>query len=283
MTEFEDSSTPIPTDTTPAPASDGKSFEASMDASMNAVFDRMENRAEKRDHVEAVVGPPAQVDATASKSIDETFERTFDYLNMPKAEQQKLADERQRIDEIKKFAGEHNLSFAEAQAYKHSQQPGQPGQLPPELSKSIESVRELYPSDEPSAVFEQYAAIDKMVKADPIHGIAWIAQQSGVNPLQLAQGLAVRYGDQTALMTNAERIIDDWFGSNPDAAQFENLMVEAIESGAVKRTGHMASDLEAAFKHAQKVQKAERKQRKQGKHLDRSFAEIYDRAAARRK
>jgi hypothetical protein len=35
------------------------------------------------------------------------------------------------------------------------------------------------------------------VKADPVKGVAWIAEQSGMNRLQLAQALAVRFGDQT--------------------------------------------------------------------------------------
>jgi hypothetical protein len=98
-----------------------------------------------------------------------------------------------------------------------------------------------------------------------------------LNPLQLAQQLAVRYGDQTAILADAEQSLGDWFASNPEAAQYESLMIEAIESGAVRRTGHFTKDLEAAFRHAQKTQRTERKQRKQGKHLDRSLREVYDR------
>jgi hypothetical protein len=68
-------------------------------------------------------------------------------------------------------------------------------------------------------------------------------------------------------MHNAERLIDNWMASNPGAAQYENLMIEALESGAVKRTGDFGTDLQAAYTHAQKQQRAERKNRKQGKHL----------------
>jgi hypothetical protein len=66
-------------------------------------------------------------------------------MQLAPAEQSRLAKERAEIDSIKAFAKQHDISFAEAQALKGTQI-AQPGQLPPELSKSIESVRELYPA-----------------------------------------------------------------------------------------------------------------------------------------
>jgi hypothetical protein len=202
-------------------------------------------------------------------------------MQLPKAEQDRLAKERAEIDSLKQFAQSHDIDLATAQQLKATQVAQQP-QLPPELHSSLESVRQLYPEDAPHAVVQQYAQIDRMIKTDPVGGLAWIAQQSGLNPLQLSRDLAVRFGDQQVVMHNAERMINDWFGSNPQASQFENLMVEAIQSGAVKRTGDFGTDLQAAYAHAQRQQRSERKQRKQGKHLDRTLAEVYDRAARRK-
>jgi hypothetical protein len=244
---------------------------------MGAVFDRMEKADDRQEHREGPLSPATET-APPKDTLSATFEKAYDFIQMPKAEQDRLAEERAEIDGLKEFAKTHGISVAEAQALKGTQLAGQPGQLPPEYAKLTESVKQLYPDDKPHEVFEQYAAIDKLVKSDPLSGIAWIAERtSGMNPLQLAQGLAIRFGDQTAIMHDAQSTIDQWMATNPQAAQLEGLMVEALESGAVRRSGHFTNDLEAAFKHAQKSQKTERRNRKQGRHLDRSLREVYDR------
>jgi hypothetical protein len=130
----------------------------------------------------------------------------------------------------------------------------------------------------------RYAEIDRLVKADPVEGVKWIAEQSGMNPLQLAQQLAFRYGNQQAVMHNAERIVADWFENTPGAKAVEADMVKAIESGAVKRTGHFAADLQNALRYVQGQQKQRkaRAARSTDAKLRDSMEEIYDRARARR-
>jgi hypothetical protein len=238
---------------------------------MSAIFDKAEGQTEKQAHREGPLSPPTGA-AQPKDNLSDTFS---------KVEKDRLAKERAEIDGLKEFAQTHNIDLATAQQLKAAQVAQQP-QIPPELHSSLESVRQLYPDDKPHEVVQQYAQIDKMIKTDPIGGLAWIAQQSGLNPLQLSRDLAVRFGDQQVVMHNAERMINDWFGSNPGASQYESLMVEAIASGAVKRTGDFGTDLQAAYAHAQRQQRSERKNRKQGKHLDRTLAEAYDRAARRK-
>jgi hypothetical protein len=123
--------------------------------------------------------------------------------------------------------------------------------------------------------------IDKMVKADPVQGVAWIAEQSGLNPLQLAQQLAIRLGNQQMIMHNATSMVDDFFRGNPEAVKLEKEMLSAIESGAVPRTGSIANDLQAALNHARRQQRSERKARRQGRHIERSLAAVYDRVTSK--
>jgi hypothetical protein len=84
-------------------------------------------------------------------------------------------------------------------------------------------------------------------------------------------------------MSNATRLVDNFFVNNPDAAALEDGMLKAIESGAVKRrTSSIANDLQAALNHAKREQKRDRKARKTGSHLKSSLREVYDRVGRRK-
>jgi hypothetical protein len=267
-----------PTTTTP---SEADSLDSKLDASLSAAYDKIEGKADRQAHREAPLSPSTPVEATADKSFDASFSKTFDYLQLSKGEQDKQAAERQSIDDIKAFAKSHNLSFAEAQAYK-GQQP-QSGQLSPELSAAAESVRQLYGDKPFHEITKGYADLDAYLRKDPIDGLRHIGEQLGMNRLQLAQQLAVRFGDQQLVMHNATNLVDNWFASNQAAEPLQDIMLELIQSGKVQRSGSITNDLQTAFDLAQRQQKSERKERKQHKHLDRSLRSAYDRAQARSK
>jgi hypothetical protein len=286
----EDISTSLPTDTTaeqPKP-----SFESSMDQTMSKVFDKSERSAEKRDAADMPT-PIAEVAPWDKKAptLDEGFAKTYDWLELSQAERDRRTAADQEVTRLKEQAAALGVDISKADALFLSKlerqtelleqaKGGQPNtQVPAEYSRAAEAVREIYPEDAPAAVFEKYTAIDKLVKSDPVQGVAWIAEQAGLNPLQMAQQLAVRYGDQTAIMADAQNSVDDWMNARPEAAQLESIMIEGLETGKVRRSGHFEKDLEAAFKWAQKEQRTERKDRKAGRHLDRSLRAVYDRMA----
>jgi hypothetical protein len=276
---MEDDNQPTPVSTVPEQV-DTAAFESSMGADMGAVFDKMEKADERQAHRESPLSPPTEA-AQPKDNLSATFEKAYDYLSMPKAEQDKLAAERAQIDEIKKFAADHGISLAEAQSLKGAQAAPQPGQLPAEFSKTVESAKALGYSAPFHEVTQRWADIDAHIRKDPVQGVAWLASQFDMNPLQLAQQLAVRFGDQQVIMSNAERMIEDFFDRNPGSADLQDLMLEAVESGAVRRTGHMASDLQTAFNYAQRAAKKQGTAKRQGKHLDRTMREAFDRANRR--
>jgi hypothetical protein len=250
---------------------------------MGKVFDRIEARGEARNHRESPMAPPAPIESTANKPFDESFQRTFDYLQMPKAERERLAMERAEIDALKEYAKTHDISLEAAHALKGGQhpsqpQPGQPPQIPAELAPAMESVKQLYGDKLPfHEAAKRYANVDAYLRKDPIDGLRYIGEQLGLSPLQLAQQLAVRFGDQQLVMHNASGIVDQFFTDHPEAAQFESAMLEAVEKNAIRRTGSIATDLQAALAYAQKQQRAERKSRKGGKHIERSMRQVWDR------
>jgi hypothetical protein len=293
MTDSDDDiSTPI-TDTTPADDS-GQSFDESMSADMAKVFDKAEAKAERQatlDCVPSESSTPGNPLDPPVNSIDLAFEKAYDFITASPAEKAQQRADHKLLEQAKANAerlgitlDQQGLYFA-VQDLKEKQDAaakaqGQAGQLPAEYAKTVESVRELYPQDTPAAVFEQYAAIDKFIKSDPLSGIAWLAERtSGLNPLQLARDLAIRFGDETAILSDAQGTIDEWMASRPEAAQLESLMIEGLESGKVRRSGHFEKDLESAYRYAQKAQKSEHRNKRQGRHLDRSLREVYDRMA----
>jgi hypothetical protein len=251
---------------------------------MGQVFDRLQAETSKRSHAEAILKPaePTETNGAQLKgaTLRETFERRYDFLKMPPEERALKAVVRNEVDAVKAFAKEHGISPEQAEAMRQTafgQQKAAP-QIPPELHSSIESVRQIYPNQPFHEVANRYVEIDRLVKSDPVQGVAWIAEQFGMNPLQLAQALAMRFGDQTAIMSNATRLVDDFFVNNPEAAALEDGMLKAIESGAVKRTGSIANDLQAALSHAKRETSKVTRAKKTGSHLKASFREAYDRA-----
>lgn len=244
---------------------------------MGQVFDRLQAANEKRSHEEAVLKP---VEGTGLKgaTLEDTFSRTYDFLHMRPEERVFKAAVRNEVDTVKQFAKEHGLSVEQAELMRLSAIAGQRAQpqIPAELHSSMKSVRQMYPDQPFHQITQRYSEIDKMVKADPVQGVAWIAKQSGLNPLQLAQQLAMRFGDPTIITNNATRLVEEFFASNPDAAKLEGEMLAAIQGEKFRRTGSIANDLQTALNHARRQQRSERKTRRQGKHIENSMSKIYD-------
>lgn len=127
----------------------------------------------------------------------------------------------------------------------------------------------------------RYAEIDRSFRSDPVGTIAQMANQSGMPPLVLAQQLALKYGNQQVVQQNAEAIVGQYFETNPDAAKLQPAMMKAIESGQVKRTGHIAGDLHRAYQFAAKQQRKASKQSTEEK-LRGTLEAAYDRAKGRK-
>lgn len=250
---------------------------------MSAVYDKTQSQAEREAIRHTVPTAPA------AKDLDTAFERTADWMSKSDSERAQMTDARNDVQKIKDNAAKFGVELSETDALKlafeleQKQSQAAPA-VPAELQASMQAVQQLYPDQPAHQMIGRYAEIDRLVKADPVEGVKWIAEQSGMNPLQLAQQLAFRYGNQQAVMHNAERIVADWFENTPGAKAVEADMVKAIESGAVKRTGHFAADLQNALRYVrgQQKQRKARAARSTDAKLRDSMEEIYDRARARR-
>ena len=203
---------------------------------MGAIFDAAEKRDEK---AQAAAMPPRE-----GEPLHDTMGRLYDWQGLPKAERQRQSGAYQELQSQRQEAKalgitpEHGELIRQNELLRQQIEQGtKASTLPHELTPAIDAVRQIYPEQKFHDVAQRYVEIDRLVKADPVRGVAWIAEQSGLNPLQLAQQLAVRFGNEQMVMHNATRLVDEFFASNPDAAKLESEMLEAIESGKVQRTG----------------------------------------------
>ncbi len=247
---------------------------------MSDTFDRMQAQGEREAARQTVPQIPA-------KDLDEAFQNTHAWLNKTESERRLFQEGRSGIEDVKARATAMGVEMSDKEAVAIALQLDQrqaqaAPAIPAELQASMQAVRELYGDQVPfHQAAQRYAEIDKLVRSDPVEGVRWIAEQSGLNPLQLAQQLAMRYGNQQVVMQNAENIISQYFESNPDASKYEAEILAAIEGGKIKRTGHITGDLHRAFQYASKQVRKAGKRSTESKF--RSMMEAaYDRAKARK-
>lgn len=90
--------------------------------------------------------------------------------------------------------------------------------------------------------FNQLMAAEKMLRTNPHYALNWLAQSYGDG----SHGQAVAQRENDAALSEVNKFYNEY--DVPDGV--ENLIVHALESGAVPRTGDFEKDLKAAYRHA---------------------------------
>lgn len=252
-------------------------------AEMSKVYDALTAKSEQQIAKDTPPTVPA-------KNLSEAFEHTFEWMSKSDTEKAVATDAHTLVEQVKENAKKFGVELSDTDALKLAFEmetkgaQAQPG-IPQELAAPMKSLRQLYPDQPPHQVVSRYAEIDRLVKSDPVEGIRWIAEQSGMNPLVLAQKLAFRYGNQVQVQANAERLVGEWLEANPAAESLHSEMLEAIGSGKVPRTGNFANDLQNALRHVQRAkhQEAKRRPKTTDAKLRQSLTDTFDRVARRAK
>ena len=267
----------------PAKAAPEKSAAVSEEArrqELGKVFDAMQARGEQQ---EANAMPPP----ASKQSLEEAFDRTASWMEKSAADRHADSGAANEVSRLKERAAALGVELTDADALKlafeieQKQGGNSQGGIPSELAPTMQAVQQLYPDQAPHQIINRYAEIDRSFKSDPVGTIGWMAQQTGMPPLVLAQELALKYGNQEIVRQNAEHIVGQYFETNPDALKVQAAMMKAIEAGHVKRTGHIAGDLHRAYQFASKQQRRAGKRSTEAKLRD-SMEIIYDRAKGRK-
>jgi hypothetical protein len=154
---------------------------------------------------------------------------------------------------------------------------------------ALDHLRSVYPDQSPVESAKFFADIKRSADQDLPGTVAWMAQQYGMHPMQVAQAIAARYANAPVPQQSFEQsqhraeaavqsMIDKAAETLPDFPQYEEDMEELLRTGKVKRTGDYSKDFmrayETAKRRAAKLTPDEK--------LDKSLRRVYDKSNARK-
>ena len=219
-------------------------------------------------------------------SLDTAFEKTYDFLHAPKGEQQTQRDAHRLMEQVKanaaKFGVEldQNTALWACMELEQKQADEARAQAGNEYAPAAEAMRSVYQDQDPNQTATWFRDVKQSFDRDPVAATAWAAEQYGMSPLQLAQQIYQRYGQQQNQPTQQDvnrlyGIVEQAYSQNPRMAELEDDVVAELNSS--KRSGDPAADLRRA------VQKAEQKNRKRSSadRIEKSMRASYNRSNAR--
>jgi hypothetical protein len=219
----------------------------SLHESLSKTYDAIQARDDKEAKFDPEM-PPLH----GEHSVEDTMNALAEWTDKPLAERKELAAAHAELEGRRAEAKRLGLTLEQAEAMKQSAmlqdqaaQSAKAAQLPHQLSEAVAAIQEMYPAQDPAEVSRNYVAIDKFIKADPVAGIEWLAEQFGINTPQLVAELTQR--SELGAVTAA---VDAFYRSNPDAANLENDALAILNSGDFRRSGNTAADLARVFELA---------------------------------
>ena len=283
---------------TPAPEHKPSLFDAGQDAdkkltaAMNAIYTKSEARAERADVVVPSIkahGKDPYGNPMPGHSLDEAFEKTYDFLHATKAEQKTQLEAHQLMKQVRENAAKFSVTlddqgamFAamqleEALAKEAKEQADDPWQ------PAAQEISRHYPGQAPHEIARGYAQLESRFRSDPVAGFSEMAHGIGQHPVAIAQQVIARYSQQQPQISQADYqaaygIVDRTTQSLPRFNELEPDILAVIQDGNFKKTGNYEQDLRRAYNTA--VQRD--KKRSTADRMDRSMRASYAKIAGRK-
>jgi hypothetical protein len=263
-----------------------KSRERELDTKLGEIHDRSEAR-------EDAVIASKEVPSTRVDSFDDAFAKTYDFLNASPAEKATLQSASKLVEQVRENAKRFGVELSDTEAFKAAMdlENSQRAEQAAGYAPVVDHMKSVFPDQNPVETSRWFADIKRSADQDLPGTIAWMAQQYNVHPMQLAQEIARRYGNQPmqAQQYQAQQyqgpsdaavqsMIDGVAPTLPNFNRLEEDIIELLESGKVKRTGDPERDLKAAWKEAMRRDTKLTADEK----LDKSLRRTYDRANSRK-
>lgn len=223
--------------------------DAALTDQLGATYDKAEAREERKPEMPAIEG----------EKLADRVERAHDWHNLSKAEQKEKSAVAAEIEHLKKVAKDHNLTLQEAQAVVQSELMRSAGEHGP-IAEDMRAVFKDATPAESSKFFRQTA---EAFRQDPIQTLAHLGSQAGLNPMQLAQAIAQRYGNQpiqaqqyqqqsyNAQFAATEKVIEDFAANNPRMEKLQSEIISILEHPTMQNSKQPpAQKLAAAFRIA---------------------------------
>jgi hypothetical protein len=241
MSEITDEQIDQQAGTEPTPLTENKIRDE-----MSAVFDESEAAAEK-------VAELKMMPVVKTDNIDQTFEKTYEWLTASATEKAELRDASKLVDQVRDNAAKFGVTLTDADAMKaamdlEQQQARSTPTIPAELQPALQTIKQAYPDRAPHEVVSRFAEIDNYVKRAPAEAAGWIYQQTtGQSPLELARQIAAAHSpaevQQHYALRDAETYVSAFLSAHPDVDG--DQVIEAL--GKIQKTGDCGRDLRAAY------------------------------------
>jgi hypothetical protein len=260
-----------------------KASDAKLTENLGAIYDKAEAKADAADEAKTV--------PTVVKNIDDAFEATWNHINSSPAEKAELRNANKLVETARQQAAKFGVTLTDAEAFKAALdlENAQRAEEAAGHAPVVDHMRSVYPDQNPVESAKFFADIKRSADQDLPGTVAWMAQQYGMHPMQVAQAIAQRYGNapvpqqsfeqsQQRTVAAVQSMLDQAAETLPDLAQFEDEMIEIINSKSFKRTGNYQKDFLSAYNTAKKRDGKLTADQK----LEKSLRRTYDRANSRK-
>jgi hypothetical protein len=260
-----------------------RSADSKLTSQMSAIYDAVEAKADAADEKKVV---PAK-----ATNLDDAFRATYDHINSSEAQKAELRNANKLIETVKANAAKFGVELTEAESLKAALdlENSQRAEEAAGHAPVVDHMRSVYPDQNPVESAKFFADIKRSADQDLPGTVAWMAQQYGMHPMQVAQAIAQRYANapvpqqsfeqsQQRTVAAVQSMLDQAAETLPDLPQFEDEMIEIINSKSFKRTGNYHKDFLAAYNTAKKRDGKLTADQK----LEKSLRRTYDRANSRK-
>jgi len=154
-----------------------------------------------------------------------------------------------------------------------------------EFGPAAEHLRSAFKDSSPVESAKFFRDVKAAADQDLAGTIAWMSQQYGLHPLQLAQQIAHRFGNQPAQQQShaqavaaVEAEIERTSKTLENFDRYEDDILDVLNGKQFKRTGNAGADLRSAYREAVKRDaKLSRDER-----IDKTLRRAYDKANSTR-
>jgi hypothetical protein len=262
-------------------------FDHARDQELTAKLSKVHDRAEaKGNSVIADKTVPAKAD-----TLDEAFERTWEHINSSPAEKATLKNASDLVTQVRENAKRFGVELSDEQAFRAAMdlEKEQTNQAANEHLAGADHLKAAFKDSTPAESAKWVRDVRESFDRDPVYTLAYLAEQAGMHPAQVAAQMYQRYAGQpmqqqaqpqytqAQVEQHVQGIIDQVAPTLPDFGRHEDDIVELLTSGAVKRTGNPEKDLRNAWKEAARRDAKLTADEK----LDKSLRRTYDRANRR--
>lgn len=231
-----------------------KSREAELDAKLGKIHDKAEALSDAALTAKDV--PSAKAD-----SFDDAFAKTYDFLNASPTEKATLKNANDLVSQVRENAKRFGVELSDAEAFKAALDL-ENSQRPSEHAPVVDHMKAAFKDSTPAESAQWVRQVRESFDVDPVYTLAYLAEQAGMHPAQVAAQMYQRYAGQpmqqqaqpqytqAQVEQHVQGIIDQVAPTLPDFGRHEDDIVELLTSGAVRRTGNPEKDMKAAWKEA---------------------------------